>query len=997
MFKKISWIFLLSVFFQYALSQNCNINNIIGTSNDDIFSNSIFDQNNQCFYITGSSNSKPFLIKTDVNGNILSSFDLGITPTSYNILTLAPNGDILLFANTASNDFYVTRVNNLGVVIWSKRYNISGSSGQLRSGRLASVGADMYMISAMYLGPGSSSDDLMVLKIDGTGNIIWVNNFNQTDDQFYHIIPNGTGGAIITGGLHGGSQDFAMVEVDDAGDIINSVELEHPSMPYIEGYITKKTINNGYISLGKIYNGVDHDISIRKFNKNLNLVWEKTIQNKSWQWNCGARDLTEDSNGNIYISVDKPVITGGTIGVIVKLDSLGNYIWSKEISSIPSFQIYVENILGDEKIILMGTHTFSVGFGLKDGFLAKLDTSLTSCLTTNSSSILTSYSGYTTKPWIYSKYKPTINVTPHTVNSTTKIFSDTMPCNLCLLTADFNYDLNCAGDTSYFFDQSTDSLYNIVFHAWYISTGDSIIGISNPYYIFNQPGSYDITHIVKNDDCIDCYDTITKQIVITNDLEVDILEPDTTICKGSFINLSAMSKCGIPPFNYTWYDKNGNNVGSAQNISIYNILQTGYYIVQLTDSIGSTAFDTIDIEVLDYFAAFSLPSEVCIYDEFSVVSNTSQYNGSVTYNWNFGFEANIQFDSSYLPSNIYYNNFGNMTVSLIMTDDCGTDTAIQSIIVHELPNIYLSADTSICLGTTLVLSHTSNPLHNFIWLTNNNQVIGNQNTINTTVEYDQYVYLQITNENNCSQKDSIFIDVINTYFSLPNDTTICFNDTLWLTPYSLEPINQYIWSNGTLVNQSLGVSDAGVYWVVAQVGLKNCTVSDTIIIKTDSLPNFNFNPKDVFCMGDYYILDAETPNTLYLWNNGKTDSQIIVNKEGTYSVKLTNNCGTTNDDTIQIKMIDCSCNVYVPNTFSPNGDKFNGIFIPKTFCELEEYELQIYNRWGELIFTSIDILKGWDGSGYKQDIYIYKIKYKSAEPLSKIGHKQITGHVLLIK
>lgn len=76
-----------------------------------------------------------------------------------------------------------------------------------------------------------------------------------------------------------------------------------------------------------------------------------------------------------------------------------------------------------------------------------------------------------------------------------------------------------------------------------------------------------------------------------------------------------------------------------------------------------------------------------------------------------------------------------------------------------------------------------------------------------------------------------------------------------------------------------------------------------------------------------------------------------------------------------------TCNVYIPNAFTPNSDGLNDTFFPVASCEFLDYSLHVYNRWGELIFESDRIDEGWDGyhkgeiapSGIYTYIFTYRL------------------------
>ena len=80
-----------------------------------------------------------------------------------------------------------------------------------------------------------------------------------------------------------------------------------------------------------------------------------------------------------------------------------------------------------------------------------------------------------------------------------------------------------------------------------------------------------------------------------------------------------------------------------------------------------------------------------------------------------------------------------------------------------------------------------------------------------------------------------------------------------------------------------------------------------------------------------------------------------------------------------------------PDAFTPNGDKLNDVFLPVYKGVIVEYQLNIFNRWGELIFESKDIDVGWDGTYKdklcKQDVYVWKVyvKFSNGQVYIKAG------------
>lgn len=121
----------------------------------------------------------------------------------------------------------------------------------------------------------------------------------------------------------------------------------------------------------------------------------------------------------------------------------------------------------------------------------------------------------------------------------------------------------------------------------------------------------------------------------------------------------------------------------------------------------------------------------------------------------------------------------------------------------------------------------------------------------------------------------------------------------------------------------------------------------------------------------------------------------MFSEAGTYPVALvvTNKWGCS-DTIIKPIVVGEDFSLYVPNAFTPNGDGLNDTFFPKGHGILK-YNLAIFDRWGEKLFTTSDFLQAWDGTfkgaACKNDVYVWKINVTM--PDSKL--KTYTGHVTL--
>jgi gliding motility-associated-like protein len=222
--------------------------------------------------------------------------------------------------------------------------------------------------------------------------------------------------------------------------------------------------------------------------------------------------------------------------------------------------------------------------------------------------------------------------------------------------------------------------------------------------------------------------------------------------------------------------------------------------------------------------------------------------------------------------------------------------------------------------------------------------------------------------------DSIHLNMVDFNTALGNDTIICPGDQLLLDV--TVPGATYQWQNGSS-DATLAVNEAGTFSVA--VTKDGCTSYDTIQVNIEE-PRLEIAlPDTLICAGSLITLYADAvPVSDYLWNTGQTSASIIATATGTYRVTATNMCGTLTDS-VTLTFQDCSCPVFVPNVFTPNGDGNNEHFEIKIRCQVLQFDLSIYNRYGQRIFHTADPQEGWDGQykGTPADIgtYFYYLNY----------------------
>ena len=113
--------------------------------------------------------------------------------------------------------------------------------------------------------------------------------------------------------------------------------------------------------------------------------------------------------------------------------------------------------------------------------------------------------------------------------------------------------------------------------------------------------------------------------------------------------------------------------------------------------------------------------------------------------------------------------------------------------------------------------------------------------------------------------------------------------------------------------------------------------------------------------GSSLTINALPGFTNYLWYNGSINSSITINNPGTYWLEVTDQKNCKNKDSITVASKQCLKGFYVPTAFTPNRDGKNDLFRPLLFGNVKKYQFIIYNRWGQVVFETTDVSKGWDG------------------------------------
>jgi gliding motility-associated-like protein len=234
------------------------------------------------------------------------------------------------------------------------------------------------------------------------------------------------------------------------------------------------------------------------------------------------------------------------------------------------------------------------------------------------------------------------------------------------------------------------------------------------------------------------------------------------------------------------------------------------------------------------------------------------------------------------------------------------------------------------------------------------------------------------------------------------------NGKVWVIPNHDNRMHSYTWRDeeGNVLQESSGTAGdtlknigSGTYTVAIRND-DGCGTNITITTPEPiPLPQISLPNDTTLCKGMPYNISIEQQDAVsYLWSNGSTECCIKVTEAGVYTLTATNACGTVSEQ-INIATVPCNFCLFVPNAFSPNGDGSNDVFRILETCPIKKFQLQIFNRWGERVFTSLSSSIRWDGT-YKgkaaeSGTYFYSIE-ATPEDAAK-GTIELNGDITLIR
>lgn len=771
----------------------------------------------------------------------------------------------------------------------------------------------------------------------------------------------------------------------------------------------------------------------------------------SFNWSCSA--ATTPTITNVFAvpgnnSVTYTVTTSPNAGVLQCKSVFTKNVW---VHAGPNADItFTNQCVGSTPIGLSGV-TSTIAIGTITNYAWNYGNATSSLVNpTPSTSVSYTPSGTYLVTLTVTSAAGCANVAVKTVTAYGRAAINFGPTNVC-----FNTPTAFTNSTSTTINANTGAVTS---WSWNFGATAGSSTLMNPTITYTNPANaiantvYSVTLIATTSN--GCTDALTKTVTVFS-LPTPNFIADS-VCLGSQTTLQDISNSNGNPFTLFKWDFNNDGIVDVTNTSLstqtifpnFGNNSVTYTVVTTPNGSALSCWDKVTKNVWVHPIPVAAMTHVnqCI-DTQPITMNGASSSisiGSITnYAWDYG-NNNTNLINPTAMSSYSYNMAGNYVVTLTVTSNAGCkSTTTNTIEVWERPYGHFSY-TKTCLTKRTVLSGNQDPLSgvitNYDWDFNNTvattEASGTQVNYTFTTAGTQTVNMILTTDKGC--KNTIPGTVYINYNPKPNFTspkragcadlcTTILDSSATLTAPAKNSYWEWSFGNGqTIIHSNANNSSNVCYGNTSNFTTQNYTLK--LILRSDSgcvdsiiKPNYITvypNPKADFDWTgeDGTILTplVKFTNTSqgysnYQWyfNDGSAIDSITRNPNHYFNTDVMNSYNVflavrnqygCKDTVTKLVDIGPSFTFYIPNAFTPNGDGVNDTFTGKGIG-IKTFNMWVFDRWGEMLYYTQDIDKGWDGNvkGNKIDTKMDVFQWKVI--IMDVNNKQheYVGHVSLIK
>ncbi len=525
---------------------------------------------------------------------------------------------------------------------------------------------------------------------------------------------------------------------------------------------------------------------------------------------------------------------------------------------------------------------------------------------------------------------------------------------------------------------------------------------------------------------------VTHTVVVMPPLPVANFSasPGLSVCKGSQITFTDLSTNS--PSTWSWNFGVGatpatNNSGNPPAVVFSQAGQSTVTLIA-TNYCGSSTPFTQNVTVNDVpNASFNFTgASVCNNGNITFSDNSLGSPAITAWSWNFG-TGTPGSAATQGPHTVNFPTVGTTWVTLTVTNQCGPSKAdsINVTIVPCNPPVagFSASSTTVCMSapnnTVTFTDNSQFGPNNITWSFPGGNP-GTSNLPNPTVTYNTPGIYSVTQiAQNAFGIDSVVqINYITVLSCLPpvaklhvNDTSLCEGDCQLFTNLSTEaPFTsvQWIFPGGIPHISSLFDSvtscfdTAGTYTVMMVVTNNYGSSIASQIITVTNAPRI-YSHDTTIIAGNSVTLNCEEVDTITWSPANSLSNPVGFHPVATPVVTTTykivsNNLTCPSPDSVTVYVLYDTLNIKVPNAFTPDGNGKNDVFRVSSNIPLTDFKINIYNRWGERVYTSENSTSGWDGTynGKLQNtgVFVYTISYRD---LQQNYYKTINGNFTLIR
>jgi len=492
--------------------------------------------------------------------------------------------------------------------------------------------------------------------------------------------------------------------------------------------------------------------------------------------------------------------------------------------------------------------------------------------------------------------------------------------------------------------------------------------------------------------------------VTVNSLPVPTIGSNTP-CVNQTLNLNAGGATG-----YSWNGPNNfTSTLPTPSITGVTIAANGIYTVTVTDINTCVNTATVSVVVNPLPVVTATGSTVCLNATINLTAT-----GGTSYSWS-GPGAYSSNQQSPTISNATTAMAGSYVVTVTNANNC-VNANVAQVGINSLPNVSVNSGT-ICVGQqTANLNATG--ANSYSWSPSAGLSATTGTSVNANPAVTSSYTVTGTDLNNCKNMATLTVTVnpLPLVTVSPQITSgcapVCVNFSNTATGNGTCNWNFGNGTNSTLCAPNNCFTAQGNYSVSLTLTDNNgCIKSSSASVTVYPVPHADFyaTPQPTTILDNFihfYDLTTGAFITSWTWTLANDTGSAIQNPSylygdtGSYAVQLVviSNHGCK-DSIIKIVRIDDDYSLYVPNSFSPNSDGTNDIFYAKGEG-VRDFKMYIFDRWGNQIFFSDNLYKGWDGRYQakgdqivQEDVYVWKIEVNNV----KGEKRQLSGHVSLLK